>query len=212
MNPIRSFFKLFRPKNITSPIQVPVPNPCSNSSYVRCLSIALGVTADPHEGDVQNNSTLPCTTTDCNNTTHTIFNEMPNTLVISISAGAFFMLLAFVVLYRKGCFRAASPGLRQHLLAEHNAHLDAQSNRFSVYQAIDKDSNTSQYAIHSTDFQNGDVKNQLLQKIEDAEQKTTYTAEQKDALESVMDAQGFDSESDSASESDGRSSYDPDSP
>ncbi len=67
------FKTMFKTKNITdlNDQPGPTPHPCGNWSVVDCNLLARGYNApffsDPHEEDVQNNSTLPCSPDDCNN-------------------------------------------------------------------------------------------------------------------------------------------------
>ena len=96
---------MFRKNNTTTDIEPdPSPHPCGNWSTLDCHMLARGYNTpfwdDPYKDDVSNNSTLPCSPEDCNNTGLDSTSLTPSYYII-IGLGGLLTVVAMVVLYRK---------------------------------------------------------------------------------------------------------------
>ena len=96
---------MFRKNNTITDIEPdPTPHPCGNWSTLDCHMLARGYNTlfwdDPYKDDVSNNSTLPCSPEDCNNTGFDRASLTPSYYVI-IGLGGLLAVAAIVVVYRK---------------------------------------------------------------------------------------------------------------
>ena len=96
---------MFRKNTTTTDIEPdPSPHPCGNWSTLDCHMLARGYNTpfwdDPYKDDVSNNSTLPCSPEDCNNTGLDSSSLTPSYYII-IGLGGLLTVVAMVVLYRK---------------------------------------------------------------------------------------------------------------
>ena len=111
-------------KNITEPNYqpAPTPHPCGNWSTVNCNLLAHGYNgfffSDPHEEDVYNNNTLPCSPDDCN--TGLDHKPLSTQTYLIISGGVATVLILLAVYRSWNSSRVGYTRLSEVSLQNHN--------------------------------------------------------------------------------------------